>query len=406
MQTSNVMDAARLVAEKHGQTAWLLEGVIPAGGLVVLAGEMSAGKSLLGLELALGVTSRGKAWGLPCRVSGAARYLCVDADQAELARRVSLLCAGYGIAAPSSLRFDFGRHIFEDTQLKSLAKAIQQDDCKLVIVDPLSRYLPWMSDSSTRGVGMGLQAMRDLAQRTGVTVVMLQAFNKLTKRPLGKWGEPMSDGTERVRGSTELVATCDSAFLVTRGRNRNTIELVKNRQGRTRWTSYFSIVDGLESDPIPRLHLVFETNQSEQPLPPRNLAELVERRFKKVMRAEPKRIFSRAELVRETEKMVGKVGQSAWARAFVLLGRDEEIRVEHADKNLKLYGLAEPIKATYNKLVEEGGQLAAADLLGRQVLADAKLWVVEREIEKMQESKLVSSELEAVLKRLEEEEKR
>ncbi|MGB4594453.1 MAG: AAA family ATPase [Anaerolineaceae bacterium] len=401
MQTNRVIDAARLVAEKQGPTIWLLERVIPAGSLVILAGEMSACKSFLGLELALGVTSRGKAWGLNCAMQGSARYLCVDADRGELARRVRSLCAGHGISVPESLRFDFGKYVFEDGLIDTLARDIQQDDCKLVIVDPLSRYLPWMSDNSTRSVAMGLQAMRELAQKTGVTVVMLQAFNKLIRRPSNKWGEHMSDGTERVRGSSELVAGCDVAILVTRGRNRNKIELVKNRQGRTRWTSQFSLVDGSKSDAS--LHIVFEALQPEQTSTPSTLAELVELRFKRIMRSEPERSFSRAELVAETQKLIGAVGQRAWAQAFVLLGRDEEIKVEHADKNLKRYHLEKPGTAMFNMLVEKGGELAAIDIMGKKLEVEAKVRLVERQYQEMQEKKQDSSALDEIYKQLKEE---
>jgi hypothetical protein len=396
--------------------------VIPAGGLVLLAGETSSGKGFLGLELALGVASRGRAWELACGVRGKVRYLCADADEGELARRVGRLCRGYGIEVPKTLLFDFGRHVFDDTHVDTLEKIIGQEGYRLVIVDPLSRYLPWMNDNSMRSVGMGLQAMRELAKKTGVTVVMLQGFNKLPKRSLGKWGEPTTDGTERVRGSTELVASCDTTLLVTRGRTRNVIELVKNRQGRTRWMSYFSVVDGpMAPDPTGEpeegnetgfdptggqsvvgagLHIVFETAKGSEIKPPVTLAELVERRFKKVMRRQPEREFARMEVIEETEKLMGKVGKRAYAEAFALLGKDSEVKVERAEENRKTYRIAVPAMVTYDAMAEEEGQLAALDLLGKKVAAEAPLLLLEKRLEELKESKKEGGVLGALLKRI------
>lgn len=425
MENGLVIDAATLVEQKNREVAWLLDGVIPAGGLVLLAGETSSGKGFLGLELALGVASRGRAWELACGVRGKVRYLCADADGGELARRVGRLCRGYGIEVPKTLEFDFGRHVFDDTHVDTLEKIIGQEGYQLVIVDPLSRYLPWMNDNSMRSVGVGLQAMRELAKKTGATVVMLQGFNKLPKRPLSKWGEPITDGTERVRGSTELVASCDTTLLVTRGRTRNMIELVKNRQGRTRWISYFSVVDGPSTPYLtggpeegngpspdtclpPRgvgagLHIVFEKAKGSEIRPPVTLAELVERRIKKVMRRRPEREFARTELIEETEKLVGKVGKRACAEAFALLGKDSEVKVDRGEKNRKTYRLAEPVKAFFDMIAEEEGELAALDLVGKKVAVEAPIRLLEKQMAEMEESKKEGGALEALIKRIVEE---
>ena len=43
------------------------------------------------------------------------------------------------------------------------------------------------------------------------------------------------------------------------------------------------------------------------------------------MRGQAERRFGWAELVAETEKLVGKVGKRAFAEAFALLGKDSEV---------------------------------------------------------------------------------
>ena len=59
----NVITAAELVRLQWRPHGWLLWQIVPQGGITLLAGETAAGKSFLGLDLALGVASaRGKAW--------------------------------------------------------------------------------------------------------------------------------------------------------------------------------------------------------------------------------------------------------------------------------------------------------------------------------------------------------
>lgn len=133
--------------------------------------------------------------------------------------------------------------------------------------------------------------------------------------------------------------------------------------------------------------------------PPDTLAELVERRFKKVMRREPKRQYSRAELIAETEKMVGEVGKRSLAKAFALLGRDADVRVALGEQNRKLYGLAMPVKAFYDSILEEQGQLAAVDMLSKKLAVDAPLLLLEEQFEKRDENKKRMSVLDEVIRK-------
>ncbi|NLC30340.1 MAG: AAA family ATPase, partial [Chloroflexi bacterium] len=111
--------------------------MVPQGGVTLLAGETASGKSLLGLDLALGMAAgRGRAWDMEIGgemkqgayavskgaegVEGAkvgyearVRYFCGDADPNLIAERVLRLCRGYpngkkgmGIDVPDALGLD------------------------------------------------------------------------------------------------------------------------------------------------------------------------------------------------------------------------------------------------------------------------------------------------------------
>ena len=393
-----MIDAVTLAEKKRKPVSWMLDGVMPAGGLVLVAGETSAGKSLLGLELAIGTASSGTAWGLKCGVKGRVGYFCADADEGEMGRRVWGLCAGLGVGAPENLQFEFRRHVFEEDNAPALEKMIRQEDFKLVVLDPLNRYLMWMNDNSPRVVGESLQTMREVARATGVTVVIIQAFNKLPKRALGRLGETLTDGTERVRGSTELVAACDAVFLVTRGKTKNLVELVKNRQSRTAWASYFSLVDHRD-DEAEKLMLVFEAVKEGEVKAPATLAELLERRMKRVMRGKPEKAFGREELRTEVGKLVRSTSKRAWAEAFGLLGKDREVKVETERYNRKFYRLAEPEQAFYQMVAEEEGQMKALDLLGRKLAAEAPLRLLEKQLNEITRKNKEGGALEEVMRK-------
>ncbi|MEA4811421.1 MAG: AAA family ATPase [Anaerolineaceae bacterium] len=370
-----------MVAQKSRKAEWLLEGIMPARGITLLAGQTSSGKSLLALELAIGVAQRGIAWGMKCGVKGKVGFWCSDANEGEAGRRVSELCKGYACAVPKDLRFDFDRRVFNDEQAEGLLKTIRREGYQLLIVDPLSRYLPWMNDNSTRGTSIGLQTMRELCNRTGVSIVLVQGFNKQQKKGPDKWGRPVSDGTEQVRGSIEVVSACDATFLVRKQSLNNEINLAKNRLGQADWIRDFNIVDEISHDGEKSLCLVFGRIMINELQAPSTLAELVKMRIKQVMRKTPRTNFCRAELMEKTKKQVCTAGKRAFAEAFALLRKDSDVVVESGDKNFKYYRLREPIRAFYDSLVEEYGEGAALDLYSKKLMADVRLLQADRIME-------------------------
>ena len=79
-----LINAAELVRLRWRPHGWLLWQMIPQGGITLLAGETSSGKTLLGLDLALGLASgRGRAWDMEIReqVTGSREQVTGNWDQ-------------------------------------------------------------------------------------------------------------------------------------------------------------------------------------------------------------------------------------------------------------------------------------------------------------------------------------
>jgi len=272
----NVISAAELVRLGWRPHGWLLWQMVPQGGITLLAGETASGKSFLGLDLALGMASgRGRAWDMkigeeigdrknsdfpmsyqlppisyqlsPISCEARVRYFCADADPNLIAERVLRLCRGYpngkkgmGIEVPDALDLDFTAHKFGETiSFNWLQKEVLRRGYHLLIFDGLAQYLPGMADGSAPAVSTFLRGLRQLTSQTGVSVVLLHQFNKRQAARLDKWGIPTSQGEERVRGSSELLAGVDSVLLLSRpeamklgGMGRAVLKVVKNRLGQ------------------------------------------------------------------------------------------------------------------------------------------------------------------------------
>ena len=512
-----LISAAELVRLRWRPHGWLLWQMIPQGGITLLAGETSSGKTLLGLDLALGLASgRGRAWDMeireqvtgsreqvtgnwdqdtdnsgqvtgnwdqdtdnsgqvtgnrdqdikltrewtatgpsPAHISSRAkdlpgflpsdpcpllpdpcpppviasaakqsipcplpsdpcpllpdpcpppvRYFCADADPNLMAERMLRLCRGYpngkkgmGIEVPRQLDLDFSAHQFSEPESFGwLQKEVIRQGYHLLIFDGLSQYLPGMADGSARTVGAFLQGLRQLASQTGVTILLIHQFNKRQAARIDKWGLPTSQGEERVRGSSELLAGVDSVLLLSRpeaiklgGMGRALLKVVKNRLGQAGARLQFTIVDGENS-----LHLLFERlGQQAQPKP-RRLVDAALDEMMRILMEQDQRKFNRAELTKLLQQRMNLPSTRSLTEAFRILGKEPRVRVERGQTGKKCYAWANPGTGAMEKIVYGLPPAMALDLASSYLLSKARLKQVDQQWEKLQK-KNKPSELE------------
>jgi hypothetical protein len=448
----------------HG---WLLWQMVPQGGVTLLAGETASGKSFLGLDLALGLASgRGKAWDMelgsgnrdplqgrqesgnssyervqdptnqydshltrngtpspgqghiPCKV----RYFCSDADPNLIAERVLKLCRGYptptyggtaaknrpGIDVPSALDLDFSQHQFSDPQsFRWLQKEILRQGYQLLIFDGLAQYLPAMADGSAPTVGAFLRGVRQLASQTGVTVLLIHQFNKRQAARTDKYGLPTSQGEERVRGSSELLAGVDTVLLLSRPeatflgeRGRGFLKVVKNRLGQAGARLRFSIVDGepTNADGVAHntlcqgaseircnsLHLLFERPTDPAPVKPRRLVDAAFDQIMHILMEQDQQKFTRTELTKALEERMDLPGSRTLAEAFGILGKEERVRVERKENGRRLYSWAEPGTGEMGRMTYGLPPIMAFDLGSRWAWSKTQQLILRAEVEKME----------------------
>ena len=201
-----------------------MPGRIAKGTLNLLAGESAVGKTFLALDLALGVAARGLAWGGLEIPRGRVLYLCLDASPVTLSRHMIGLCRQYAIEPPADLLFDFDRHDLSDPrEIAFITSQVAERGLSLVILDVLARYLDALNENTAATISRLMISLRRVASDSGASFLFIHHFNKQrsTRTTVG----------ERVRGSSDLIASMDGVLSATRRVGRMDLRPVKNRLG-------------------------------------------------------------------------------------------------------------------------------------------------------------------------------
>ncbi len=177
------------------EQAWLWRGRIPLGAITILEGDPGRGKSLITCDWIARVT---RGWSFPGDEPAVPGTALLDTIafpvpagavllQAEdhLATTVvpRLLTAGADLSRVLALAStnSTGTEWRLPRDVSRLEPAIAQVQARLVVIDPLTAYLPAgvQGDAQVRGA---LQPLAELAQRTGVAIVLVRHLVKEHRR--------------------------------------------------------------------------------------------------------------------------------------------------------------------------------------------------------------------------------
>lgn len=223
-----VWSAVALASEPAESSPWLLDKLLIQGGINLLAGEVSSGKTFLALDLALGVAADGKAWGGRKSAQGPVLYFCLDSPRQTVRKRLHALCLGRRVDPPESLFFDFSYlNLGDQAAIAEVGRRIDNRHAKLVIFDALARYIPGVDENTVATIGPVMTNLRRLAERTGCALLLVHHFNK------GSTYRNRAFQSVRVRGSTDIIAAADTVITLsitgTRSSPRRILTPEKNR---------------------------------------------------------------------------------------------------------------------------------------------------------------------------------
>jgi len=179
------------------ERAWVLPGLIPRGVAGIVAAQGGAGKSHMSIALAVELALGEGGWFGDFAVREPAGTIIVSAedDRSELHRRLVAAIEARGdldteqrksLARRVRLVDVTGTRVRVDmTELADgLARLVDEvEDCKLIILDPLSRLLPEGAElNSQEAAGEIHNAIDVIVRRTGCAVLVLHHVGKLHQR--------------------------------------------------------------------------------------------------------------------------------------------------------------------------------------------------------------------------------
>lgn len=214
---------------------WLWKHRIALGKLTLIAGDPGLGKSMLTANLAAHV-SKGMSWpadGGECPL-GDVLFVSAEDDPADTIRP-RLDAAG---ADPERVHIVTGVQVLnresdvQEKRLLSLRKDIDaillavaaMDNCRLIIIDPISAYLDGSDSHNNAEIRGMLAPLSDMASRVGAAMVCVTHLNK------GGGGQAL----HRATGSMAFVAAARAAYLVARDKTEASKRLflpMKNNLG-------------------------------------------------------------------------------------------------------------------------------------------------------------------------------
>ncbi len=221
---------------------WIWYPYIPLGTLVLLVGDPGIGKSYIALYIA-SIISNGSDFpfddnGLN-EIKTPSKVLFQNGEDG-VSYTLSLRLDKLGANKENIFMIDESSDIFKIDQIDILEDVIIKNEIKLVIIDPIQRYLPNnRSMDKANEVRNSLSPLRDLAEKHGCTIILIMHRNKSSN----------SNSLYRALGSIDFVGVCRSMLTVERNANngRKFIHHTKSsltQQGKS--MLYEITEDGLE----------------------------------------------------------------------------------------------------------------------------------------------------------------
>jgi hypothetical protein len=223
---------------------WLIEGSIPLGAMVVIAGEPGLGKSQIAIRLAAAITTGdGLPNDQPFTDLGSVIILANE-DDAERTIRPRLEAAGAELSkvhiVEGVAREGQETDLFQlDQDIAELRiKTAELGDVRMIIIDPPGAYLGSQVDSyKDTDVRRVLAPLAKLAQETRALVLLVVHLNKRTD------GSPQ----QRITGSTAWTAAPRAAYLALahQATKKRYLVPVKNNLGNDRTGFEYQILEKL-----------------------------------------------------------------------------------------------------------------------------------------------------------------
>ncbi|MEO7192649.1 MAG: AAA family ATPase [Vicinamibacterales bacterium] len=198
-----------LLAEPDERVDWLVEGMVPAGGIVVMAGKPKAGKSTCVRSMALAIARGSMFLGRSCE-EGAVWYFAFEGRRRDVRAHFRQL----GARTSDPLRVFVGQAPRDVIQ--ALDTLATRERPTAIVIDTMQRFLRAESTDDYAEMTTLLDHVIGIAQRSGAAIILLHHAGKADRASI-----------DQVLGSTAITGSADSIILLSRGDRYRTIQTVQ-----------------------------------------------------------------------------------------------------------------------------------------------------------------------------------
>jgi hypothetical protein len=210
-------DSRELVAVKPSRPVFLIDGILPEGGVAVIGAAPKVGKSAVALNAGAAVCRGEKFLGAFGTRQGRAVYIQTEIPAWAMADRLKLmgeLPEGLLISTPSRLHLNFyEEHGFKRVEtgnaerVAALIEALRQQWASLLILDPFAHFHT-LSENKVEDIGHLFEVFRWIARAVPCGILLVHHHRKVARTSV------RYEGAEDMRGSIALYAEPDAVISI------------------------------------------------------------------------------------------------------------------------------------------------------------------------------------------------
>jgi predicted ATP-dependent serine protease len=196
-----------LFAEKDETTEYVIDNLLPKGGLSIFAAKPKVGKSTLARNAAKAV-SRGEQFLNRNTICGPVIYLALEEKRSEVKRHFKDIgCTG-----------DEKIHLMTSVapSLAVLCAMAAKIKPEMIIIDPLFRFIRVPDTNSYGKMLLALDPLLRFSRDSGIHVIAVHHL-----------GKSRQSGIDAILGSTAIVGTFDTVLVMRRTEQYRTIETIQ-----------------------------------------------------------------------------------------------------------------------------------------------------------------------------------
>lgn len=193
-----------LMARAPDYTEWLVDDLLTANELFLLAAGPRAGKSLMAMTLAKSVAEGGEFLGRPV-TQGSVIYVCLEDSDNKLKARETAQGWAEGLPVAWLQKFKL-------SELDHLRDLVEELDPRLVVIDTLSRAKDSNISESSAEMSQLLDPIQEMAKDLDCCVLLVHHTGKVNLDNAGQ-----IDVFDTIRGSSAIRAVCRGTMILAAG---------------------------------------------------------------------------------------------------------------------------------------------------------------------------------------------